>query len=158
MSLSVWVLLNFLEAKGLCLFFTKYFVKPSNKSCQQSKVKQKKKEKKKRLPGSPVCLFAFQNLASQKCSDGLCFVLSQRQGKKLTTTEVKPWIMSNCGKCTCFYLCSFVPHDLTWLELTLRHASTSRHFTSGNYVLSLFYSSLKTPKQTSWYQFVDFYE
>ena len=38
--------MNFLEAKGLCLFLTKYFVKPSNKSCQQSKVKQKKKEKR----------------------------------------------------------------------------------------------------------------
>ena len=45
-------------------------------------------------------------------------------------------------KCTCF---CFRFLRFTWLDLTWRHV-TSRHFTSGMYVLSLFYSSLKTPK------------
>ena len=153
MSLSVWVLLNFLEAKGICLFLTRYLVKPLNKCCQQSKAKKK-------APWVTSLFFCVQKLGLTKMlRRTLFFSQSKTRQIKLTTTEVKPWIMSNCGgSALAFTYVSFVPHDLTWLELTLRHASTSRHFTSGNYVLSLFYSSLKTPKQTSWDQFVDFYE
>ena len=160
MSLSVWVLLNFLEAKGLCLFLTKYFVKPSNKSCQQSKVKQKKKKKKRGSLGhqfvfllsktwphknAPTDSVSFsvkdkaKNLLPQKWNHELCLIVAEVHLLLLMFLR-STWL------------------DLTWLELTLRHASTSRRFMSGNYVLSLFYSSLKTPKQTSWYQFVDFYE
>ena len=57
--------MNFLEAKGLCLFLTKYFVKPSNKSCQQSKVKQKKKEKKE-APWVTSLSFCFPKLGLTK--------------------------------------------------------------------------------------------
>ena len=153
MSLSVWVLLNFLEAKGICLFLTRYLVKPLNKCCQQSKAK-----KKSPLGHQFVFLRPKTRPHKNAPTDSVLFSVKDK-AKKLTTTEVKPWIMSNCGgSALAFTYVSFVPHDLTWLELTLRHASTSRHFTSGNYVLSLFYSSLKTPKQTSWDQFVDFYE
>ena len=125
MSLSVWVLLNFLEAKGLCLFLTKYFVKPSNKSCQQSKVKQKKKEKEKKK-GSLGHQFVF--------------LLPKTRPHKNAPTDSVSFSVKDKAK-------NLLPQK--W---------TSRHFMSGNYVLSLFYSTLKTPKQTSWYQFVDFYE
>ena len=67
---------------------------------------------------------------------------SKTRKKKLTTTEVKPWIMSNCGgsalASTFVSFVSFVSLHFTSLHLN------SRHVTSSIYFLSLCYSSLKT--------------
>ena len=126
MSLSVWVLLNFLEAKGLCLFLTKYFVKPLNKSCQQSKAK--KKEKKKGSLGHQFVFLRPKTRPHKYApTDSVLFSVKDK-AKKLTTTEVKPWIMSNCGGSALAF--TYVPSfHMTWLDLNSRYVTQARHVT-----------------------------
>ena len=71
------------------MFLTKYFVKPLNKSCQQSKAKKKKKKKKGSLGHQFVFLRPKTRPHKYAPTDSVLFSVKDK-AKKLTTTEVKP--------------------------------------------------------------------
>ena len=60
-------------------------------------------------------------------TDSVLFSVKDK-AKKLTTTEVKPWIMSNCGGSALAF--TYVPSfHMTWLDLNSRYVTQARHVT-----------------------------